>query len=166
MNTLKHMHKIRTNEELRDDVRRHRKSGKTIVFTNGCFDIIHAGHAHYLNEAKKLGDILIIGLNSDESVRTIKGHLRPIVSEDERAYVLASLEAVDYVAIFSEDTPLRLIEYLMPDVIVKGGDWQEEDIVGSESVKRSGGRVAVIPYLEGISTTHIIDKIKKGYGGT
>jgi rfaE bifunctional protein nucleotidyltransferase chain/domain len=166
MGKLKNIEKIRSHEQLRDDVRHHRENGKTVVFTNGCFDIIHAGHAHYLNEAKKLGDVLIIALNSDESVRTIKGDLRPIVPQDERAYVMASLEAVDYVTVFNEDTPLHLIEYLMPDILVKGGDWNEEDIVGGESVKRSGGRVVVIPYLEGISTTNIIDKIKKAYGGT
>ncbi|MBN2255318.1 MAG: D-glycero-beta-D-manno-heptose 1-phosphate adenylyltransferase [Deltaproteobacteria bacterium] len=166
MKKLTNREKIRSHEQLRDDVQHHRKNGNTVVFTNGCFDIIHAGHAHYLNEAKKLGDVLIIALNSDESVRTIKGDLRPIVPQDERVYVMASLEAVDYVTVFNDDTPLHLIEYLMPDIIVKGGDWNEEDIVGGESVKRSGGRVVVIPYLEGISTTNIIDKIKKAYGGT
>ncbi|HEU18589.1 MAG TPA: D-glycero-beta-D-manno-heptose 1-phosphate adenylyltransferase [Deltaproteobacteria bacterium] len=166
MKKLSNENKILSHKQLKDTVEKHRRRGQTLVFTNGCFDIIHAGHAHYLNEAKKLGDILIIALNSDTSVRSIKGALRPIVPQDERAYVMASLAAVDYVTLFHEDTPLRLIEYIQPDILVKGGDWGEEDIIGGESVKKSGGKVIIMPYLNGISTTNIIDKIKKAYTGT
>ena len=166
MSKLKDVNKILSHEQLKDAVEKHRKKGKTIVFTNGCFDIVHAGHAHYLNEAKTLGNILIIALNSDTSVRSIKGALRPIVPQDERAYVLASLEAVDYVTLFYEDTPLRLIEYIRPDILVKGGDWNEEDIVGGKLVKKTGGKVIIMPHFNGLSTTNIIDKIKKAYTDT
>jgi len=166
MGKLTNVNKILSHEQLKDAVEKHRTEGKTIVFTNGCFDIIHAGHAHYLNEAKNLGDILIIALNSDASVRSIKGALRPIVPQDERAYVMASLEAVDYVTLFNEDTPLRLIEYVRPDILVKGGDWNEADVIGGKSVKESGGKVIIMSHLDGISTTNIIEKIKKAYTGT
>ena len=128
--------------------------GKKIVFTNGCFDIIHAGHVSYLRDAKKLGDILVIGLNSDISVGMLKPG-RPVISEEQRAMVLAALEMVDYVTIFSEDTPYELIRFLQPDVLVKGGDWKKEDIAGSDIVLETYS----LPYIEGISTSGIIKKI-------
>jgi rfaE bifunctional protein nucleotidyltransferase chain/domain len=134
---------------------RYKSEGKKIVFTNGCFDIIHIGHIRYLKEAKKLGHILIIGLNSDSSVNRLKPK-RPINPESHRAEVLSSLEIVDYVTIFNEDTPYELIKHLMPDVLVKGGDWKKEDIVGSDIVPE----VYSLPYISGVSTTEIIRKIK------
>lgn len=136
-----------------------RKKGETIVFTNGCFDIIHAGHVRYLNKAKSLGDILIAGLNSDISVRKIKGEKRPIVPQKERAEVLSGLEAVDYVVIFNEPTPIKLIKAVLPDVLVKGSDWAGHAIVGADVVKKAGGRIARIKLVKGRSTTNIIKKI-------
>lgn len=136
-------------------------SGQIIVFTNGCFDIIHAGHVQYLQQAKQLGDVLVVGLNSDASVRRLKGNSRPINSEENRALVLAALQSVDYVIIFDEGTPHELIEAVQPDVLVKGGDWREADIVGAEIVKAKGGRVISLPFWEGLSTTNIIKKMKQ-----
>lgn len=133
---------------------------KKIVFTNGCFDILHIGHIRYLQEAAKLGDLLIVGLNSDESVRRLKGSERPINNEKDRAEMLGSLRFVDYVAVFSDDTPLELINVIQPDVLVKGGDYKPEDVVGREEVLARGGRLAIIPFIEGQSTTEIIEKIK------
>ena len=157
------MSKITPRNELKATVERLKREGKKVVFTNGCFDILHAGHTRYLREARKLGDALILALNSDSSVRSIKGPMRPIVPEAERAEVVASLDSVDYVTVFDELTPLELIEYLRPDVIVKGGDWAEKDIVGAESVRKWGGRVAVMPEIVGASTTNIIDKVLQVY---
>ncbi|MFQ5329779.1 MAG: D-glycero-beta-D-manno-heptose 1-phosphate adenylyltransferase [Thermodesulfobacteriota bacterium] len=136
-----------------------REEGKTTVFTNGCFDIIHAGHVRYLSKAKGLGDILIVGLNSDASVREIKGSRRPIVPQRERAEILAALECVDYVVTFNEPTPLTLIEAIAPDVLVKGADWAGNDIVGADFVKSRGGRIARVKLVQGVSTTNIIEKI-------
>ncbi|MBN1380375.1 MAG: D-glycero-beta-D-manno-heptose 1-phosphate adenylyltransferase [Deltaproteobacteria bacterium] len=158
------MDKILSWESLKEKLNGLRKEGKTIVFTNGCFDILHVGHTRYLNEAKKTGDVFVLGLNSDSSVRALKGENRPINSEADRAYVLASLAAVDYVTIFSEETPLKLIEYLKPDIIVKGGDWKQEDVVGGDVVKKWGGKVLIMPETEGASSTNMIDKIVKFYG--
>ena len=155
--------KIVDREQLQKEVVRLRGEGKRIVFTNGCFDILHVGHARYLKEAKKTGDVLVLALNSDSSVRAIKGEKRPLIPEEERAYMVASLEAVDYVTIFSEATPLELIEYLMPDVLVKGGDWAEEQVVGRESIRKWGGKVVIIPEIEGASTTNIVEKIRNIY---
>ncbi len=138
--------------------------GKKIIFTNGCFDIIHPGHVIYLSEAKKLGDVLFIGLNSDVSVKRLKGEQRPILNENERATILSFLEMVDYVCIFDEDTPYELIKLVKPDVLVKGGDWSIENIVGKDIVESYGGKVINIPYLDGKSTTGIIERIKKIYG--
>ncbi|HEY7546215.1 MAG TPA: D-glycero-beta-D-manno-heptose 1-phosphate adenylyltransferase [Blastocatellia bacterium] len=138
-----------------------RVEGKTVVFTNGCFDLLHAGHARYLREARALGDALIVALNSDRSVRKLKGEGRPILSELERAELMAALEAVDYVTIFDEETPLRVIRALLPDVLVKGGDWTVDKIIGREEVEASGGRVLSLPYLEGASTSAIIERIIK-----
>jgi D-glycero-beta-D-manno-heptose 1-phosphate adenylyltransferase len=129
-----------------------------IVFTNGCFDILHRGHVEYLKKAKLLGDILIVGLNSDSSVRRIKGDKRPINNESDRAIVLKELKSVDEVIIFQEETPLDLIKKIKPDVLVKGGDWKLEDIVGYEFVINNGGKVFSIPYIKGYSTTDIINK--------
>lgn len=135
-----------------------KQSGKRIVFTNGCFDIIHAGHVKYLAEARNMGDVLIVGMNTDESVRSIKGPTRPINNETDRAAVLEALRSVDIVTLFGEDTPELLIRSIVPDVLVKGGDYTYETIVGAEFVSANGGRVATIPLVEGKSTTNIIAK--------
>ncbi|NQT32254.1 MAG: D-glycero-beta-D-manno-heptose 1-phosphate adenylyltransferase [Candidatus Omnitrophica bacterium] len=153
--------KIKTCEELADIIEKEKAAGKTAGFTNGCFDILHLGHIKYLNDAKKECDILVIGVNSDGSVRRLKGDERPINPQQARLEVLAALESVDYITIFDEDTPLELIKSLTPDVLFKGGDWREEDIVGGDHVKASGGKVRVIPYLGGYSTTELIQRIKK-----
>ena len=133
---------------------------KRVVFTNGCFDILHVGHIRYLEEASKLGDVLIVGLNSDESVRRLKGPDRPINNEHDRADVLCALRSVGYVVVFSEDTPYELISSIMPDVLVKGGDYSIEQIVGRDIVENNGGEVVVLPFVEGKSTTNIITKIR------
>jgi D-beta-D-heptose 7-phosphate kinase/D-beta-D-heptose 1-phosphate adenosyltransferase len=158
------MEKIYSREKLKKIIDRLRKEGKKIVFTNGCFDILHVGHTRYLEEAKKQGDVLVLGLNSDDSVRSIKGQKRPVIPENERADVVAALESVDFVTIFPELTPLELIEYLKPDVIVKGGDWKEEQVVGRKSLEKWGGRVIIIPEIKGSSTTNVIEKIIEVYG--
>lgn len=133
-----------------------KKESKKIVFTNGCFDILHRGHAAYLREAKKLGDTLIVGLNSDASVKRLKGETRPINTEDDRAYLLESLACVDYVTIFTEDTPYKLLSQIRPDVLVKGGDYQIEDVVGREFAQE----VKLIPFEEGYSTTGVIERMQ------
>ena len=157
------MNKILDRNTLKNKLEALRKEGKKIAFTNGCFDILHVGHVRYLREAKKIGDILVLALNSDSSVRAIKGEERPLVCEEERAEVLAALEFIDFVTIFPELTPLELINYLKPDILIKGGDWPEDKVVGREEVKKWGGRVAIIPEVEGKSTTNIVEKIKKVY---
>lgn len=136
-------------------------SGKKVVFTNGCFDILHVGHITYLKKARKLGDVLVIGLNSDRSVRSLKGGSRPINNERDRQEVLSALSFVDHVAIFDEDTPERLIKKIRPDILVKGGDWESKKIAGSEFVKSYGGRVVTVPFVKGYSTTNLINKINK-----
>ena len=138
-----------------------RQTMDKLVFTNGCFDILHAGHVDYLQNARQLGDGLLVGLNNDESVRKLKGDSRPIVDERSRAMVLAALEAVDAVVLFKEETPGRLIDQVQPDVLVKGGDYLAEEIVGYQTVIATGGTVKVLPFLEGNSTTSIIKKIKE-----
>ena len=138
-----------------------RQTMDKLVFTNGCFDILHAGHVDYLQKARQLGDGLLVGLNNDESVRKLKGDSRPIVDEKARAMVLAALEAVDAVVLFKEETPGRLIDQVQPDVLVKGGDYLAEEIVGYQTVTTKGGTVKVLPFLEGHSTTSIIKKIKE-----
>ncbi|MEW6583994.1 MAG: D-glycero-beta-D-manno-heptose 1-phosphate adenylyltransferase [Nitrospirota bacterium] len=150
------MGKIVSWAELKDITDALKSAGKEIVFTNGCFDIIHVGHIRYLGEAKSLGDILVIGLNSDASVLRIKPG-RPVTPQDQRAEVLAALEIVDYVALFDEDTPYELIKLIQPDVLVKGGDWKKEDIVGSDIAKETYS----LPYIKGVSTTEIIERIKR-----
>jgi len=155
--------KIVTLEKLVLELDKLRKSGKKIVFTNGCFDILHVGHVRYLAAARAEGDLLVVGLNSDASVRLIKGPKRPIVIQDQRAEVLASLGCVDYVVMFDEADPLKLIETLIPDVLVKGEDWTEENIIGAGFVKSNGGRVARIKFVDEISTSGIIERIVKRY---
>ncbi len=137
-----------------------KSQNQKIVFTNGCFDILHAGHVRYLREAKKLGDILILGLNSDKSVKRLKGSERPINNEENRALVLSALRFVDFVCLFEEDTPYKLIESIKPDFLVKGGDWKENEIVGSDVVKQYGGQIISLPFFKGKSSTEIINKIR------
>ena len=148
--------KIVKSSEIGKKITRLKAEGKKIVFTNGCFDLLHAGHVRYLSKAKKLGDILVVGLNADRSVSRIKPG-RPLTTEKQRAEVLSALSAVDYVTIFSEETPLRLIKKVKPDILVKGADWAEGDIVGSDIVKE----VRRIPLVKGISTSKIIEKIQR-----
>ncbi len=136
---------------------------KKVVFTNGCFDIIHAGHIDYLSKAKALGDVMIVGLNSDDSVQRIKGKKRPILKESERAFILTNIEYVDYVVIFDQDTPEQLIAKLIPDILVKGADWDIEDIVGKDIVLANGGEVKTITFVNEQSTTKIIDIILERY---
>jgi D-beta-D-heptose 7-phosphate kinase/D-beta-D-heptose 1-phosphate adenosyltransferase len=150
------MKKILDWNELKEVVDRVKASGKKIVFTNGCFDIIHIGHVRYLKQAKALGDMLVVGLNSDRSVSRIKPN-RPINSQDHRAEVLSSLDMVDYVTLFDEETPYELIKFLQPDRLVKGGDWKKEEIVGSDIAQETYS----LPYIEGVSTSEIIEKIKR-----
>ncbi len=148
--------KIRTARALSPVLKRFRRAGKRIVFTNGCFDLLHVGHTRYLARARREGDLLVVGLNSDRSVRSLKGPTRPLIPQEERAELLAALECVDYVVVFDADTPLELIKLFSPDVLVKGGDWPEEKIVGADTVKERGGRVVVAPLVEGRSTRSII----------
>lgn len=157
------MHKVLDRIVLKEKIDALRKEGKKIAFTNGCFDILHVGHVRYLKEARKTADILILALNSDSSVRAIKGDKRPLVPEDERAEVLAGLECVDFVTIFPELTPLELICYLKPDVLIKGGDWPEEKVVGRNEIQQWGGHVTLIPEVIGKSTTNVVDKILAVY---
>ncbi|MGE5246873.1 MAG: D-glycero-beta-D-manno-heptose 1-phosphate adenylyltransferase [Verrucomicrobiota bacterium] len=138
-----------------------RRRGKRIVFTNGCFDILHAGHARYLRSAASLGDVLVVGLNSDASVRRLKGAGRPVQRAADRAYLLASLESVSYVTIFPEDTPARLIRDVLPHVLVKGGDWRGKEIVGADVVREAGGTVRTIRFLPGRSTTSILARARQ-----
>jgi len=138
-----------------------REENRSVVFTNGCFDILHAGHVAYLFEARMLGDALFVGLNGDASTRRLKGEGRPVFPQDERAEILSAIEAVDCVVVFDEDTPLELIKALVPDVLVKGGDWKVEDIVGKDVVERAGGRVESLGYLQGRSTSGILKKLGK-----
>jgi len=156
--------KIKTLARMKVIIPRLKAEGKKVVFTNGCFDILHVGHIRYLKKAKNFGDILIIGLNTDRSVKLIKGEKRPIVPEKERAEVLAALEFVDYIVLFDEPDPLRLIEALTPDVLVKGADWAKGKIVGKETVKNAGGRVVRVPLVDRASSTGMIEKIIKVYG--
>lgn len=157
------MEKILTRKELVREITHLKKAGKQIVFTNGCFDILHAGHVRYLVAAKKEGDILILGLNSDKSVKSIKGELRPIVSQMQRAEVLSGLSCVDYITFFDEPDPLNLIEVVSPDVLVKGDDWAEEHIIGADHVKANGGKVVRVSIVSGISTSLIIKRILDAY---
>jgi rfaE bifunctional protein nucleotidyltransferase chain/domain len=154
------MKKLKTFCEIKKIAKKLKKKHKKIVFTNGCFDILHYGHVKYLEKCKKLGDFLVIGLNSDASVKKIKGKSRPVTGEKERAAILAALEFVDFVTLFGDKTPARLIKEVAPDVLAKGGDWRASDIVGADFVKSEGGRVVVIPFIKGYSTTRIIKRTK------
>ena len=151
--------KIKDLKALAKLVFNHKNQGKKIVFTNGCYDILHVGHIQCFQESKRLGDILIVAVNSDRSVGVLKGPLRPIVPEEERAELIAALESVDYVTIFDQENPLEIISVVKPDILVKGGDWSIETIVGRELVESYGGTVMTLPMVPGISTSGIIDKI-------
>mgnify|MGYP006443595907 FL=1 len=161
---MSHLNKINSKifsfDDLKNQVNAWKQAGEEVVFTNGCFDIIHRGHIEVLAQTADLGDRLIIGLNSDSSIQKLKGEDRPIVEEQSRAILLASLEFVDAVVIFSEDTPLKLISALLPDVLAKGGDYEIETIVGHEIVQQNGGKVKLVPFVDGFSSTTIIEKIK------
>ncbi len=155
--------KIITVQKLRPLLDILRATGKKIVFTNGCFDLIHTGHTRYLAKARSFGDILVVAVNSDSSVRIIKGEKRPINTQTDRAETLAALESVDFVIVFDEPNPHRVISELQPDVLVKGGDWPIENIIGRDIVEERGGKVVSVGYIEGASTTGIIEKILKNY---
>ena len=145
--------------ELLNALRPRRESGERVVFTNGCFDLLHPGHVTYLEAARDLGDLLVVGLNADDSVRRLKGPARPILPQTDRALILAGLRSVDYVVTFPEDTPRSLIRQVRPDVLVKGGDWETDQIVGREDVEAAGGIVKTIPFVPGQSTTGIVERI-------
>jgi len=155
--------KIKERKDLTKIIKNLKAKGKRIIFTNGCFDLLHVGHVRYLEEAKALGDVLVIGVNSDSSVRKIKGPERPILPVEERIEILSGLECVDYVAAFDEADPLELITSFLPNVLVKGGDWTKEQIVGGEVVEKSGGEVVIIPFVQGVSTSNLIETILKRY---
>jgi rfaE bifunctional protein nucleotidyltransferase chain/domain len=156
--------KVVTWEELERPLAPLRAGGGRVVFTNGCFDLLHVGHVRYLQAARCLGDALVVGVNSDASVRRLKGEARPVVPEEERAEVLAALACVDYVTIFDESTPERLLAYLRPDVHVKGGDYAEEDLPEAPLVRSWGGQVVILPLTPGRSTTELVRKLERGEG--
>ncbi len=155
--------KLKRRSELAEAVRKARAEGKTVVFTNGCFDILHVGHVRYLQDARALGDLLVVGVNTDDSVRRLKGPTRPVVSEWERAEILAALQCVDYVSLFNEDTPVELITAIRPSIHVKGGDYKVEDLPEAEAVIAGGGKIVIVSFSstdsEGFSTTNVIGKI-------
>ena len=157
--------KIKSLEQVKKEIDRLKSKGKRVVFTNGCFDILHPGHTRYLHAARTLGDYLVVAVNTDQSVRAIKGEGRPILSQDARTELLAALSCVDGVVIFDEENPLRVIQYLVPHILVKGGDWKEDEIIGADVVQKAGGEVRRIPYISGFSTTDLIKKIKD-HGGS
>ncbi len=152
--------KLKGLDELVAIVAQARRGGLRVVFTNGCFDLLHRGHIHTLREAKACGDILIVGMNSDRSVKALKGPSRPVLREGDRVEVVGALEMVDFLILFDEPDPFKIIAALKPDVLAKGGDWKAEDIIGADVVTENGGRVTVIPYLQGFSTTEIIERIR------
>jgi D-beta-D-heptose 7-phosphate kinase/D-beta-D-heptose 1-phosphate adenosyltransferase len=156
--------KIKNINAIKSIVARLKTRRKKVVFTNGCFDILHVGHIRYLRKARSLGDILVVGLNTDRSVRQIKGENRPIVPQGERAEVLAALEVVDYVVLFDEPDPFALIEKVKPTILVKGADWPKDKIIGRDVVEKGGGRVVRIPLVRGASSTGVIEKIIQVYG--
>ena len=155
--------KIKERKTLLRIIKGLKAKGKRIVFTNGCFDLLHIGHIRYLEEAKALGDVLVVGVNSDSSVRKLKGPKRPILPEEERTETLSGLGCVDYITLFDEIDPLKLITSLQPNVLVKGGDWTKEQTVGREVVERSGGEVVILPFVQGASTSTLIETILKKY---
>jgi D-beta-D-heptose 7-phosphate kinase/D-beta-D-heptose 1-phosphate adenosyltransferase len=155
--------KLKTLDELSNIISEIKADGRKVIFTNGCFDILHVGHVRYLQAARSLGDCLVIAINSDKSVRGLKGEKRPIVPQNERAELLAALECVDYLTIFEEPDPLNAIKSIKPSSLVKGGDWSEDQIIGGDFVKSIGGQVDRIPYIDGASTTNIIEEIIERY---
>lgn len=157
------MSKIVSLEALGIKTRALQKDGRRLVFTNGCFDILHVGHVRYLQAARSRGDVLVIGLNSDQSVRSIKGPKRPIVPQGQRAEILAALTCVDYITLFDEPHPMRLIQSLQPDVLVKGADWEEKDIIGADVVLQRGGKIVRVELAPDVSTSLIIDRIVRRY---
>ncbi|MBL8188474.1 MAG: D-glycero-beta-D-manno-heptose 1-phosphate adenylyltransferase [Acidobacteria bacterium] len=156
--------KILPLDQLRTERDRLRQAGKKVVFTNGCFDLLHPGHVRYLQQARALGDALIVALNSDRSVRELKGDKRPILTEAERSEVMAALACVDFVTVFDEPTPREIIAALLPDILVKGGDWGLDAIIGREEVEAAGGQVMSLAFVEGCSTTDVIERIAERYG--
>lgn len=147
--------------ELKAERERLRSTGKVVVLTNGCFDLLHPGHVSYLSEARDLGDVLIVALNSDRAVRELKGPGRPILNQDERAQVISALRCVDYVTIFDDVSPRELMWTILPDVLVKGGDWGVDQIIGREEVEAAGGKVLSLPFVKGVSTSELIERIKR-----
>jgi D-beta-D-heptose 7-phosphate kinase/D-beta-D-heptose 1-phosphate adenosyltransferase len=161
-----HLHagKSRSLEKLLPELARHRASGKRLVFTNGCFDLIHLGHIKYFQFAKAQGDLLIVGVNTDQSIQRLKGEKRPIISEADRISVLEELESIDYLVAFDQDTPIDLITAVKPDVLVKGADYRKEQVVGWDLVESYGGCVALAPLIDGRSTSKVIERIIEAYG--
>lgn len=152
--------KIKTREELVEIRKRVAERSKTVVFTNGCFDLLHRGHVEYLEKASEFGDLLFVGLNDDKSVTRLKGKGRPLINQEDRALILASLESINFVSIFHEDTPYQLIKSVQPDILVKGGDYNQDEIVGRDIVEANGGKVITIPLTPGRSTSEIIRQLK------
>jgi rfaE bifunctional protein nucleotidyltransferase chain/domain len=156
--------KLKSLEEIKAIVVGARNNGKRVAFTNGCFDLLHRGHVHVLREASACADLLIVGINSDQSVKQIKGPARPVLPESDRCELLGAMEMVDFVVLFNEPDPYHLISAIRPDVLVKGGDWNTEKIIGAGLVEEAGGRVVVVPYIKGFSTTEIIERIRNSDG--
>jgi D-glycero-beta-D-manno-heptose 1-phosphate adenylyltransferase len=156
--------KLKSLEEIKAIVVDARTNGKKVAFTNGCFDLLHRGHVHVLRAARACADLLIVGINSDQSVKQIKGPKRPVLPESDRCELLGAMEMVDFVILFNEPDPYNLISAIRPDVLVKGGDWKTEKIIGADMVEEAGGRVVVVPYIKGFSTTEIIERIKNSDG--
>jgi rfaE bifunctional protein nucleotidyltransferase chain/domain len=156
--------KLKSLEEIKAIIVEARNNRKRVVFTNGCFDLLHRGHVHILREARACGDVLVVGINSDKSVKQIKGPARPVLPESDRCELLGALEMVDFVILFNEPDPYDLIAAIQPDVLVKGGDWNSEKIIGADLVEEGGGRVVVVPYIKGFSTTEIIERIRNSDG--
>ncbi|HMB95376.1 MAG TPA: D-glycero-beta-D-manno-heptose 1-phosphate adenylyltransferase, partial [Tepidisphaeraceae bacterium] len=160
---LQHVGKLRDVKELLTELNRHRANGKRVVFTNGCFDIVHLGHVKYFQWAKQQGDLLIVGVNTDAGIRRLKGEKRPIIGEVDRLGVLEELQSIDYLVTFDEDTPIQLIEKIKPDVLVKGADYTKEQVVGWDVVEKNGGKIALAPLIDGRSTTSVIQRILQAY---
>ncbi len=156
--------KLKSLEEIKAIAVSARTNGKKVAFTNGCFDLLHRGHVHVLRAARACADLLIVGINSDQSVKHIKGPTRPVLPESDRCELLGAMEMVDFVVLFNEPDPHNLISAIRPDVLVKGGDWNTEKIIGADMVEEAGGRVVVVPYIKGFSTTEIIERIKNSDG--
>ncbi|TMA95124.1 MAG: D-glycero-beta-D-manno-heptose 1-phosphate adenylyltransferase [Deltaproteobacteria bacterium] len=152
--------KLKTLDELIKIAAQARRNGKSVVFTNGCFDLLHRGHVHVLRQAKAAGDLLVVAINSDQSVKAIKGPTRPVAAEMDRLELIAAMEMVDYVILFDEPDPSKLITAIKPNVLAKGGDWGADGVVGADIVEREGGRVVLVPYLKGYSTSEIIERIR------